>query len=238
MAEWQVRLKGEEIDLADLADALTELDMQVIKDGEAYYLRLADFQDCDQAQQVADRTAVLMPVILGAARVQHGDTLPVRAGGVCRVDDDGQRHYFYLGSAHIRLRSRLLASGTVNGSTAPSPPPSGSTVASRIEIARRDPSVRDALYFFAAEPNWFNLYKVWEIIGRDIGGRSKMAARGWGTKDQHDSFCFSANEYRASGIHARHSDRTPSKGQDPPPIKLEEAQAFIRTLLDNWIRTK
>ncbi|CAA9548568.1 MAG: hypothetical protein AVDCRST_MAG18-104 [uncultured Thermomicrobiales bacterium] len=61
-----------------------------------------------------------------------------------------------------------------------------------------------------------------------------LVDKGWCTKGDLDHFTASANNYHATGLDARLDWRPMKK----PAMTLQEAQDFIRVLLDSWIRTK
>lgn len=237
MAEWRVRLHGEDIDLSSLVSALTDPGLQVLEDHGEHYLRGTALEGFTEAEKVLAYVDDVLPVINGAAKVHFGDGEPVRSDTVYRVHDDGRRDAFVVLSGVIKARSRVTGVASVVGRSASPPPQPGATIASRVEVARRHREVDLALRLFAAESNWFNLYRVWEIIKRDVH-LAQIESQGWCTRDQHERFTFSANEFRASGIHARHADRSPTKKPDPAPITMQEGHDFIRALLDRWIRTK
>lgn len=236
MPEWRAQIRGEAFELEDLARALTAPDLNIIEEDGRYYLRAAAFAGFTEAHEVATCADALLPLIQGATRVHHGDVEPLHTERIVRVHEDGRQERFVFGSASLRGRARLTGALTGGGLVAPTTP--GDTIASRVEIARRAPEVELALRFFATRPNWFDLYKVWEIVRGNVGGGKRaLIKRGWGTKDDHNRFTYSANNYRASGMAARHAPGA-AEESSLSPMSLEDAQEFIRTLLDNWIRTK
>ncbi len=82
------------------------------------------------------------------------------------------------------------------------------------------------------EPNWINLYKVYEIVNKDAG-RTKIEQ--W-TNKKIGLFTHTANSQSAIGDDARHGvDK-----HDPPkePMSLSEARALIRNLLKQWLQWK
>ena len=101
-------------------------------------------------------------------------------------------------------------------------------------LAQKHQMVHEALHHLANETNWFNLYKVYEIIEHNIGGKTLDKWSHNKTKD----FIYSANNAHASGYAARH----PSVGYKPSPkrttLSLPEGAELITSLFLQWLQTK
>ena len=97
-----------------------------------------------------------------------------------------------------------------------------------------EPIVRDALRLLGTDddPSWTTLYKVLELIGRDLGNERSIIERGWASRKQIERFRHSANNWQASGLDARHAIewRPP---QDA--MLIQEARQFIRELVSKWL---
>ncbi len=148
----------------------------------------------------------------------------VTSGGLHRHHEDGRREVFPF----LTLSAR--------GRFVPAIVMSSITTASRFEVVQRCPEVELALRLFGVSPNWYDLFKVSEIIDHDMG-KDGIINEGWCTKFELGRFTGSANNYHATGLQARHAPN----GWSPmtkPVMSLGEAEEFIRKLLDNWIRTK
>ena len=97
-----------------------------------------------------------------------------------------------------------------------------------------EPIVRDALRLLGTDedPSWTTLYKVLELIGRDLGNEHEITNRGWASRNQIGRFRQSANNWEASGLDARHAiDWTPPKDA----MLIHEARQFIRELVSKWL---
>jgi hypothetical protein len=238
MAEWRVGIEGSTTDILPLLDSLIDSDLNVVQENEQYFLRGDDFEVYTEAHDVLVYAESLLPLINGVAKVHFGDADPVKLGNVSRIYPDGHRDVFAFMSATAGGRARVFAALTVttrNGEVvAPVP---GTTIGSRLEVARRCPEVSLALRFFASSPNWFDLYKVSELIEQDVGNVRGIVGKGWCNKADFDHFTASANNYHATGSSARHA-RLDWRPMNRPAMTLQEAEDFIRGLLDNWIRLK
>jgi hypothetical protein len=75
----------------------------------------------------------------------------------------------------------------------------------------------------ATDPDWVDLYKIFEIIQNDVGAIHK---RGWGLpRDEVGRFTGSAQPHR-HGVQ--------KEAPHPQPMTLAEAQAFIRRMIHAW----
>jgi hypothetical protein len=237
MTEWLVRLKGHEFDLEELCDHFTSADRNVKKEEDGYYyLRSSDFDQMSEPDAVSERAQDLMERINGAAKLLSGVSYrPVEFDVVIRVDDDGKRHHHMTLSSTIEMRSRVTGKLTV-GETGETMdvlrPPSG--VDSLVNLADQNAKVADALRFYARS-DWFNLYKAWEVVRDAAGGETELIKKGWATKAQRRRFTGTAQSRAELGDEARHARE---KVQPPKnPMSLEEAQAFVRSVIEAWVRT-
>src|SRR5437016_5274863 len=104
MAEWCVRLEGNGLDLLDLAEHVQGAELSVTGEAGEFYLRSVSFQSCRDAAEVLAYTHEILPLLNGAACVYIGSFRPVSAGIVLRVDDNGTRQAFVVGSGAVALR--------------------------------------------------------------------------------------------------------------------------------------
>ncbi len=235
MTEWRIELAGEDLDLSTVASLLPGPELNVIKSDDQYYLRGSDLELYTSADDIHAYAEAILPIINGASRMSNSDAQPLAIGAIYKVHDDGRHDVSVPITRALNVRSRVLVTAAVN--EAPPSPPPGSTLMERVQIAQRRPEVDLALRFFGASLNWFNLYKVCEIIEEDMGDSKQLESKGWVTKAQLAHFTGSANSYNSTGADARHALRKP-RPMKQPAMTLSEAQVFIRSLLDNWIRLK
>ena len=93
-------------------------------------------------------------------------------------------------------------------------------------LAQRDTNVADALRQFARSHEWFDIYKVYEIIRDDLGSK-KLNSKKFVGKTDLDLLRQTANYYR----HARTA--RPSK-----PMTHNDARELIRRVLRHWLEEK
>ncbi len=77
--------------------------------------------------------------------------------------------------------------------------------------------------------DWVNMYKIFELLRKKLGGDNKLIKALSTTKAQKDRFTRTANNPEASGDLARHA----VSDQSPPsdPMTLEEGRGYLKTLL-------
>jgi hypothetical protein len=237
MPEWSIRLTGHAFDLEELSDHFHSPERNVTKDEDGhYYLRSTDFDSMADDQAVHERALELVELMNQAAKFHAGDGYrPVELDAVTRIDEDGKRVHHIMLAGQMEGRSRMSAKPTVireGGSVATPQPPS--EVVSMAALAERDDRVADALRFFARD-SWVNLYKAWEIVGDAAGGEHTLIRNGWATKKTKDRFTQTAQSRKALGDEARHASAKVPVPQNP--MSLEEARAFVKSVIEAWART-
>lgn len=237
MSEWLVRLKGHEFDLEELSNHFRAGVWNVRKDeDDHYYLRSSDFDSLADEEAVRTRALELVERMNWAAKFHSGDGYqPVELDVVTRVDEDGKRMHHITLTSKIEARSRMSAKPTViregDSPNAPRPP---SEVESIFALAERDARVADALRYFD-RGDWVNLYKAWEVVGDAAGGARNIVTNGWATRDTQSRFTQTAQSRKVLGDEARHAiDK-----KDPPknPMTLDEARAFVKSVMEAWAKT-
>jgi hypothetical protein len=237
MPEWSIRLTGHAFDLEDLSDHFHSPERNVTKDEDGhYYLRSTDFDSMADGEAVRERALELVELMNRAAKFHAGDGYqPVELDVVTWIDEVGNRMHTVTSSLQIRGRSRMSAKLTVirEGDSVATPQPP-SEVVSMAALAERDDRVADALRFFARD-NWVNLYKAWEIVRDAAGGEHTLIKNGWTTKKTKDRFTQTAQSRKALGDEARHASAKVPVPQNP--MSLEEARAFVKSVIEAWART-
>jgi hypothetical protein len=95
-------------------------------------------------------------------------------------------------------------------------------------IRSDDRLVKDVLHYLSNPPDFFNLYKILEVISLDLGNGSKprgfslIQDRGWATEKDLDAFKNTAEFHR-------HWD------QPAPQMSLQEAVIMSRQIIKGWV---
>lgn len=110
---------------------------------------------------------------------------------------------------------------------------------------RNNPKVFEAMHYYASPFDWFNLYKVYQIIKRDVGKSEHNGTLPRGTFDRWTQnraraldFEQSANDFNRSRYDARHSSEDSHSVPNATTMSLHEATHFVTDLLTHWLQTK
>ena len=96
-------------------------------------------------------------------------------------------------------------------------------------IRSGDKRVKDVLHYLSNPPDFFNLYKILEVISKDLGKGSKgfslIKKRGWATRKDLNAFKDTANN-----VHRHWKENRPA-----PQMNLEEAVIMSRQIIKRWV---
>jgi hypothetical protein len=231
---WKAWLDGHAFDLATLSELFRQGDPLVAQDpSDDYYLESSAFQDAN-----------------GQLDLKSVDALVKRINGIGRAADQGFRPVHLMGrytapdgtsavfvSAAMEGRSKLTATATVlaSGVPVPQPPPKGPRY---VKLAGQDPDVADVLRVLGQPGalDWYDIYKVWEIIEHAVGGWPQVVDRGWVAKVDIDRLTASANHPGISGDDARHA-RMPGTPGPNRTMTINSADSLVRRLVTTWIES-
>ena len=133
-------------------------------------------------------------------------------------------------------RSKLTVTKVLsNGAPVPEPPPKGPRY---VKLAEQEADVADALRVLGQpeELDWYDIYKVWEIVEHAAGGTQQVVARGWAAKSDIARLKASANHPGISGDNARHARMTGMPGPNRA-MPINEANALVRRLVVSWVES-
>lgn len=222
-------LEGHPFDLQDLAELLAEGDVRVIRDTaeDAYYLTSSEIDNPPEPDRFHIPAELLIVRVNGLGRANNSGFLPVKLSG--RYTDATGKH-IHTGAGSVRYGFRVRAKGVAPGSERlPSPWPA------RLALSNDSELVARVLVILGRreELDWYDLYKVHEIIRRDIKPK-KIDKLGRTTKTRDRAFTASADRYDVSGDLARHAvdkDAEPAK----KTMTLDEGRAYISGLVTRWL---
>ena len=230
---WKAVLRGHDFDLQALAVLFRTGDPRVVRDGEDYHLESSSFATLSDVAQVKSAAESLLAVMNGAARTHDPSHESVELVG--RFIED-EHHHSVVAADTIRLRARagLRVVGRVVGQPGPGLP-TMSDSQRFATVAQLNRNVAEALTRFASGTalDWYQLWKVWEIIREDMGGRNAIVRHGWVTDDDIDAFRASVNDPAISGDGARHARH--QRSNPPRSMTKKEAQQWLAGLLRPWI---
>lgn len=236
MPKWLVRLKGERFNLEDLPELLRSPEVKVVEENGSFYLGSSEFNSLTSAEEVRERGRALIKLINGVAKFNRDNFLDVSEDGITQVEDEGKRHHYVFIEEAITAYEKVSAQVTVitaDGSEKVANQPSA--LESLLEVAQKHNVVADALSF-NRDDTWVSLYKAYEIIRDDVGGKHQIIKNGWSVDSDINRFTQTAQSRAALGDSARHA----SEKYKPPaqPMTLSEAKALIKTILSRWVASK
>lgn len=258
MAEWMVGLSGHELDLQKLSELFNLPGLNIVNEGNGYYIKSSDFDLLTTTDDVADwrtpdpdvqerlrldsvtvrsRAVDLLSVANGFGKVCGEGFESVALADVLRVDEDGSRLYFKEITTQVRISASL--SGTTTGgdeivSSIPSEFEAWAT------LALGDQKVQDALHFFHLEPTWWSLRKGHELVAEDLGQPNRMEKHVRATREEIESFLESANSPVHSGLDAVHAPTVGALNRSlhHAQMSLSTAISLIKDITRDWLRWK
>jgi hypothetical protein len=231
MATWIVRLDGDPDDL----NALVDLGVGVTQESDGVVFRSPDLDVLSDAWLVRERAVEHVAVFSGLSRIGEGDdkARAVVVGAIFREDGTRRDTFVAPQSVEIRMRGRAVA---LRGPCDPATPVA-TGYAAWATAAKRDPKVKLALQHFSLEPSAESLWKVYEVIRDDVGGKANILSKGWATANEIDSF-RSVHYPSVLGGKARHGIEPKNPAAPTAPMSLAEARQFVRRLLKHWLTSK
>jgi hypothetical protein len=101
-----------------------------------------------------------------------------------------------------------------------------------IEKSFQDDSIKHVVNFMT-DISWWNMYKVYEVIRKDVGGQNRI--KRIVSNRELKRFTQTAQSIETLGDEARHAD--PVKYRAPhDPMSKNEAIEFIREMISSWIK--
>ncbi|MGH2660134.1 MAG: hypothetical protein ACRDHS_10835 [Actinomycetota bacterium] len=232
MTKWQVELTGERFDLEELPSLFTSPDFRVLDEEGAFYLESSVLDVLEESGAVSHEAERILPILNGAAKLKISNYRNVELGsGIVEIDATGRRRHQVIRVGAAETRAKAFPVTVRLGGVEPVPPAPGTRATDKwVELAAQDSDVAEALATLGSRPHdWFNLYKVFEIIQ----SRADFKGNGWASDKEVSRFTWTANHPEAGGDEARHARLS----QKPParPMTLGEGDAFVAQLLTEWL---
>lgn len=234
ITEWWVSLKG---DRRDLEDAVSAFQMNSVcrieLDGDGkYYLKSEGFNSLTDGVQVFAVAEHVVARINGAMKASFTDYRPVQADSATPVHKNGNRGVSImvpLSTIEIRgSRPTVKVSGT------PPPEPRPSDAEIWLELSEADDDVADALYLLSRDPNWFDLYKAFEVVRAALGGQGEMKSKLSADEKDRQTLVEQVNLFTWTAVAYRHA--RPQTDPPPNPMGLKAAHATVRDLVSRYLR--
>jgi len=235
--KWRVGIQGAAGDLEHLARRFTKEPIQIDNDVDGHFLELDSFSGLTEASDVLAEGERVIKLLSGVVKLRRNSFEPLKAGHVTRVHPDGRRDAFVFIRASLTMRAELGEPTVTVSGPGPRPPAPPDPSVELASLGLKDRAVEDALRLFAHDASdWVGLYRLYEVIEADAGGRTDVVSKGWSTDADIRRFKHTANSRSAIGDLARHG----SESTQPPknPMRFEEADAFVKGILQAWLKEK
>ncbi len=219
MSKSFVELKGNKIDIQDLEFILNDKDWTIdVIDGR-YLLSSKLFESIDNDFKILLRARQFLDILNGLATALFNDHIEVKVNTVLKMNKENKLVGSGFLSANCVIRSRVFA--RLSGGGLKDENYSINKYQSWIELSKADESIREMLHFFN-DPNWWNLYKIHEILQRES---SKLGLKNLVSKNKIKTFSRTANDNKIIGDDARHATFNGESIKNPMDIKT--ARKFI-----------
>ncbi len=108
-----------------------------------------------------------------------------------------------------------------------------------LELTEKDPKVKEALGYFGHPHSWANLYRVWDVIKKDTDYYSQRFNNPDFSKLIKGSLIDGkASRFARTANYNRHGGPGREKELPENPMKIKEAEYFIRILMLYWVNWK
>jgi hypothetical protein len=241
MHRWRVQVSSSDPKLLPyLIASLQDASNRIIEEDGQYYLASSHFDSFEsltafqEFNEHADRVIARLNALLKLQFQVHSSI--AKTGLVLYIDESGLLHLVTADTIHFADEIRGYAGDNFFQDASRLHP----DLLTKWLEEGNDLSVDEALRYYANEVNWFNLYKIYEVIEHDI--RSRQVDLTLLRQDKAEDFTYSANNFKASKYDARHSSKKFEKPSSKPTkrttMSLNDAKNFIDDLLTQWLKTK
>ncbi len=222
--DWKAQLQGHSFDLDTLADLFGEGDPLIVKEGAVAYLSSSAFDPLTTLEQVEECAERLLDIANALGRLESDSYQPVTLTGSFNSKAGGGTIHVVITDT-IGVRDQLLA-----------PVSPRSLELKRVAFDGTNTRVAAAMRVLGsrAQLSWTELYKVLELIRKDVGGQKRLEGKTWVDKAKLSRFTHTANWLDA--VSARHA-----RGLRPAPEHpwtILEGRAFISALARGWLNEK
>jgi hypothetical protein len=225
----KVRITGLQLDLLAV---LFPRDPRVAKDGDHYYVQAEAIDAAVELGPAGDPVAVAMTLLSRMNIVAQSQMSDVHPAALSTDPDAWVGWAPPKRGAQIRIGQVTLYAGLPAGYTA------NTAVGDKVLAAAETNDAAALAMFYLSRnggrPDWFDLYKVYEIIRDHQGGEDWMEEQQPG---KIDLFTLSANHASISGFAARHAT---TKGRPPKTsgLSLADGRSLMTALTVAWIWEK
>jgi len=232
---WKVRLSGDKSVLKELVKSFNSPELSIIQENDRFLLISSDFNQLRNAEEVKKKADKLLSLINGAFRLTIGMMENISIDAVIETNECGRSMtYVNFSDTIVPSASTNEVIRRIDGSIEEFH--QADIIPILVRLANNDESVDKVLILYEKGEDYDNLYRIFEVVRKDVGGDENIIRNRWATSKQIKRFTRTANSAEILGVHARHG----VQNTEPPknPLQLSEAQSFIKSLVRNWLKSK
>lgn len=235
---WQIYLTGDKQSLKRTIDFFSiDNDGFEIKNGnDQFYIELN--LETDDVSKVREKAGKIVSRISGALKLfldMEENIQLVESKALRKIGEDGNSAAVFVShSDSIKLRDLVnIEAGDGKGNITRYP---HDNISEFVSAGNSSNIIHEVLKLSSNLENWVNLYRIYEVIEENIGGKEKIEDLGLASKTRIKLFKRTANSPQVLGCKARHGHKkhTPPKN----PMSLNEAKALIKNLIIQWVKHK
>jgi hypothetical protein len=202
---------------------LEPLDVNGQKFGKLTY---SAFDVCGDYEEVLHVTQELVALLTGTQRIRQGPG-HLSIVNIIGIFEDGREEKFPPHGRPVRISLDLVNTVIVRKPGA-TPRPTTEQYIMEYVIRSGNQRVKDVLHYLSNPPDFFNLYKILEVISLDLGKGSKpegfrlVHERGWPLR-RNWMLSRTQPSFTAIGM-GRH-----------PKMNLQEAMLMSRRIIEGWM---
>jgi hypothetical protein len=215
----QIILQGDNDDIEILNESLSSIEWKIEEDSGEYLLYHKCFDELNDEKSILSLGNKFLIAASGALNIFHGNRNRISAIGIKREIDKKT----YKVTKHYGINLKVKGKKDINNVE----------FSNLIDKSLKDENVRLALEFLS-EISWWNLYKVNEVIEKDLNNQKKNV-RHYTKKSMRSRFTQTAQSIDVLGDKARHANSDRYKAPTNP-MSIEEAIEFIKNLFFEWIK--
>lgn len=233
---WEVCITGDKSSLDALCKTFNESDISINeRDGE-FFLKSNRFEKLESKNEVKKVATEIISSLCGATKLIYGAKDPIKYFYILKIDVNEKKTVYMEGSAVISISGSIHAE-VVDSEGNIIHVESSDDIPTIVKLALKDINVSDALRLYGNKKlDWVNLYRLLEIVVKDVGGIDQIANNNWASKKEIRRFKNTSGSWRVLKDEARHA----SESTDPPPnpMSLPEARSLISEIIRMWLKSK
>jgi hypothetical protein len=221
----EIELRGDPQSLEVLARLPLPDILTIEQSHDGWKLRVKD-EDIPEYTSTTPSAERHLEFLNSSGRLKDPLYQPVRGGTV--------RYGSRVTLAWFNARAFPRDRGFVDDNSLPAPPVTRELLA----VGLQHSIIRDVFHFYGAHQlDRSALWKIFELVRREVGGPEALARKGWLTREAIISLRESINNPSFAGELARHpKQRDPEAGAHP--LGDEDMHELMRRLLLHWLKSK